>query len=84
MNNISVPEEGFGYYKAVYRVSYLPPIGGTYSVRIYAKDEGPEYNVNYTFAGYFDVWGKSFGIIEQCVNNTDRSSIYNPNSRIHV
>jgi hypothetical protein len=75
MNNISVPEEGFGYYKAIYRVSYLPPIGGTYSIRIYAKDEGTEYNVNYTFAGYFDVWGKSFGIIEQCVNNTEDGNL---------
>ncbi|MEM5855437.1 MAG: hypothetical protein QW472_03945, partial [Candidatus Aenigmatarchaeota archaeon] len=75
MSNITVPEIGFGYYNATYRASYLPPIGGIYSVRIYARDEAPEYNTNYTFAGYFEVFGKSYPSLQQCVNNTEDGNL---------
>ncbi len=45
-------------YNDTYRVSYTPPIGGVYNVTVYARDDPPEYNVNYSWAGTFDVWGK--------------------------
>ncbi|MFH8092821.1 MAG: hypothetical protein QXM38_02680, partial [Candidatus Aenigmatarchaeota archaeon] len=48
-----------------YSVLYLPPIGGNYSVRIYARDYPPEINSNNTFAGIFYVNGKTNGIITQ-------------------
>ncbi|RLJ09547.1 MAG: hypothetical protein DRP15_03365, partial [Candidatus Aenigmatarchaeota archaeon] len=49
----------------LYRVQYIPPIDGVYSVTIYAWDEPPESNENYTFAGNFTVWGKAYGVISQ-------------------
>jgi hypothetical protein len=65
MNNITVPETGFGFYKATYRASYLPPRGGVYNVTVFAKDAGPEYNINNTFVGNFSVWGTISGFVEQ-------------------
>ncbi|VVB59112.1 Uncharacterised protein [uncultured archaeon] len=42
-----------------YSVTYMPPIGGNYSVSIMAKDSPPENNTNITYAGNFSVWGKA-------------------------
>ena len=41
----------------------MPPIGGTYNATVYAKDNPPESNVNSSFAGYFDAWGKTSGLV---------------------
>ena len=57
MSNITVPEQGFGYYNATYQGSYLPTIDGVYNVTIFARDAAPEYNVNSTPAENFTSWG---------------------------
>ncbi|MFH0929001.1 MAG: DUF87 domain-containing protein, partial [Candidatus Aenigmatarchaeota archaeon] len=75
MNNITIPNASFGNYTAVYSVSYMPPIGGNYSVTIYAKDDVPESNVNTTYAGNFSVWGFINGSVSQCVNNTNDDNL---------
>jgi uncharacterized membrane protein len=48
-----------------YRYEYLPRLNGTYNVTIYAMDEGPENNVNYSGVYYFEVWGKATGRVNQ-------------------
>ena len=48
-----------------FRGTFIPPIGGTYNVTVFAQDYPPESNLNSSFAGYFYVWGKSFGEVEQ-------------------
>ncbi|MEM5847292.1 MAG: DUF87 domain-containing protein [Candidatus Aenigmatarchaeota archaeon] len=65
MSNISVPETGFGFFRATYSASYLPPIGGEYNISVYARDYPPESNVNSTFVGNISVWGKISGLVEQ-------------------
>ncbi|MEM7816684.1 MAG: hypothetical protein QXZ20_02095, partial [Candidatus Aenigmatarchaeota archaeon] len=65
MNNISIPEISFGLYRAIYSANYIPPMDGVYNISIYAKDAGPEYNVNYTYAGNISVWGKINALINQ-------------------
>ncbi|MEM4326229.1 MAG: hypothetical protein QXU40_02920, partial [Candidatus Pacearchaeota archaeon] len=52
-----------------YRGQYTPSIGGTHNVTVFARDQPPENNTNSTFVGYFDVWGKIYGE----VNNTPES-----------
>ncbi|MBI5698432.1 MAG: hypothetical protein HZC29_08165, partial [Thaumarchaeota archaeon] len=44
-----------------YNLSYIPPIGGTYNVTIFARDQPPENNTNSTFGGNFSVYGKIYG-----------------------
>ncbi len=48
-----------------YRVVYPPKLNGTYNVTIYAKDKGPEYNINSSGPYYFTVWGKANGRVGQ-------------------
>ncbi|MCK4335875.1 MAG: hypothetical protein KAW40_04095, partial [Candidatus Aenigmarchaeota archaeon] len=48
-----------------YRYEYLPKLNGTYNVTVYAKDEGPENNVNHSDVYYFEVWGKVNGKVDQ-------------------
>jgi hypothetical protein len=70
MSNVTVPERGFGFFRAVYSVAYLPPIGGEYSISVYAKDAQPESNINSTFVGNISVWGKISGLLEQLPSYT--------------
>jgi hypothetical protein len=65
MQNITIPETSFGFYRAIYSATYTPPIGGTYNVSIFARDAEPEYNINSTFAGNISVWGRISGLVEQ-------------------
>ncbi|UCC91822.1 MAG: hypothetical protein JSV39_00945, partial [Candidatus Aenigmatarchaeota archaeon] len=48
-----------------YNLTYLPKLNGTYNVTVYAKDEGPENNVNHSDVYYFEVWGKANGRVDQ-------------------
>jgi len=44
-----------------YSVDFTPSIDGIHNVTVYAMDMQPESNINYTFVGYFYVWGKAYG-----------------------
>jgi hypothetical protein len=59
--NMTLDDLGNGSYGG----SYIPPIGGTYNITIFAQDEPPEANINYTFASNVSVFGKVYGIVYQ-------------------
>jgi 5-hydroxyisourate hydrolase-like protein (transthyretin family) len=46
-----------------YSLNYTPKFDGIYNVTIYAIDDPPESNLNSSFAGYFQVFGKTNGSI---------------------
>jgi len=48
-----------------YQVFYAPYMDGEHNVTIWAMDRAPENNTNTTFAGYFYVWGKTYGKVTQ-------------------
>jgi hypothetical protein len=65
MQNMTVPEVSFGFYRATYMATYTPPIEGVYNVSVYAMDAAPENNINSTVVGNFSVWGRISGLVEQ-------------------
>ena len=70
MQNITPLTKENEMVKGIYEVEYVPPLDGIYEVYVHAKDKGPEFNENVTYAGSFDVWGKTAGFVYQCVNHT--------------
>ncbi|NOQ55827.1 MAG: DUF87 domain-containing protein, partial [Nanohaloarchaea archaeon] len=58
-NGTVVNETMNNIFNDTYRVEYLSPIGGNYSVDIVASDSPPENNTNAVYAGNISVWGKA-------------------------
>jgi uncharacterized membrane protein len=56
-----------------YATNYIPPIGGTYNVTIYANDSSG--NINSIFAGSFNVTGKALGYEMQEPQSQDATGI---------
>jgi uncharacterized membrane protein len=77
--NISLPTGGYttkGMFLVsgnTYRATYMPEVGGTHYVTVYANDTSG--NINSTFAGSFNVIGAATGALEQMPQQTETINI---------